>query len=425
MDLEAYNIRDSNSKYPGLFFADASIIENYGICPYIKYNSTADTVEYQDKQRYNFLQQTKDNGKQYFELLKKYDKKNLDNLKEQIDTIHIEFENWVGDTFVDYPLTSQFIDLLKCKSCNNNKTTVNNDSNIIYQFCKQTEIDFVTIVNKLYQRKFLVSKLLQPTTTTTGTGTTAFNIPEKVANWIRQYNTSYSNHKDLKNNHYKFVSSCQKVLLRILQTPSNQIGRYFKRWAALGSESQHERIESYYTDFAHTRSLPTNIVISLTNKTCEMLDSKQLKSQHIKWDTKLGIITNLLVEIEFNPISIKPILIHHRANSKKLVRNTSSKKAQQEEHKNEQQQQQQEQNTLKTKKRKNYSNNNYDDNNIETIPKERLDRLLLWVFALTNNQLTKSQAIDFVSKEVNNKHNNDYVAYKYEQMMSIFNKHLS
>jgi hypothetical protein len=342
MHEEEYNKYDSE-KIPGLLFFHETIIEKYGLCPFIDTNITdkSNTDEnitiiknQLEKSRKEWLDAQNDNGLLYYQLYNKlYEMTEVNNYYIENKKLEHNIDILISSSLSDsqneiYQWCIEFIEEythsgIKTKVLKDKFKTLIHKLSILYA---ETGLSIHDFLQKKYKQNIIINDLdIQSEQKINDKLKTIITIEEfdklldsytdNIQNLENQQKYIRNILKNLKNNFYLYVTN--KVNVDANNTNKDnkqqnfiQNGKYFKKWSQLTKDEQKERFYSYSEyyinknikniDNSNELYIQTKIE-NLTNLLDDIYKEKKLTSKDFKWNTKKGIIENIkYIEIDSN-----------------------------------------------------------------------------------------------------------------------------
>jgi hypothetical protein len=334
--LEDYNVRD-DPEYPGWTFLLSEVIKNYGICPFLNVHD-----EESHMRRIEWLQKQKDGGIIYFDAVKKlsdqkwiFDIENdLEMLREEIRQYvlkHINLLNNVNnvrhgddqnsnenynDQIINHDELVNSIRIRKEAKSQNKKVKEawNQSLQILNYIMVKKGIDFSKYINAVYGYVIRYKPPVAPNITIDTYFESLYN--QFVAT-LAKLNNSRNFVERQKEEAEQQLNSLIKENFQL-----EQIRRYHKKWSSLTFEKKEERVKSYCDWYARQNKYPIAFADTMKKFIMDKIETKELRVMDIKWDIKLGIITNVNITVtengEFELMKRAPrILKSPRRNQKK------------------------------------------------------------------------------------------------------------
>jgi len=289
--LSEYTSKDLEF-YPAWTFLLPDVTEVYGICPYLN----VDVVDCNDR-RIKWLHDTFDKGKTYYTLVS--DKRNGNKIDAEFEQDKIMLQKKVQDALQEYNVTNDnvtngWVDYnelieqvtFRATSKSINKQSKNiwiNTLSVIEDVSKGCNFDFLKYTKCMYnlhiRHKFITDDKSE------------LNV--LIDNCTKKYN--------------QYIKSCEKYsidkhesqerLVSLIKSnfQLDQIGRYFKRWSNLTLEKKNERIKSYLYWYIQNSNgeLDVNIIDQAYTFVQQKIKTKEIKTNDILWNSKLGVITSI------------------------------------------------------------------------------------------------------------------------------------
>ena len=349
IEIEKQYLLIDPEKLPGFLFFHKSIINKYGLCPFI----LCDTTEPERIQeslynsRKNWLNETVDNGKTYFDL---YDiivnKTEINQLKINEQNLNIYFENVLNDVLtesqkkkynesIEYLIQYVNTTIKTKKTKEIFKILINNISTLILE----TKLNIDLFLSIKYSCHIPINTLQKEDV----------ELPIDIQTYTfiyESFNEKVNNYKDIKESivsNERFVRNTTKNLQSELYEYINnkpttivkvkQEGKYHnKKWGELTTDEKNDRFNSFSQNFVETFLIASNLLDkkkkndtinilynlllqsyneanlpkkSKNTKKNRKVEPEQLpeqlpeqnivklKSKDIKWNIKSGIITKI------------------------------------------------------------------------------------------------------------------------------------
>lgn len=311
MEVEFEYDKNDSKKYPGRLFFHKSIIEKYGICPYIDTNENCET------NREMWLNSQEDGGQLYIDLYNRlYEHKDLQMLlisikeaetdmltsiysmisaseKESFNEIYEFFEEYSGQSVKTKRLKDRhknYINMLSVlqSSCNlplHEFLSVKFDTHVFVNEL-QNDNNYIENTNiNSAQILYIQNEFIK--------GLTIYK--EKKKEYITSSKYTTNTLRNLKNELYKYLSNTIEKVDNIQVVKSEQNGKYFKKWTDLNEEEKNERFESfskYYieTNIKHKKIDNENLTKVLADLLKDEYAKKNIVYRDLSWDVKRGFI---------------------------------------------------------------------------------------------------------------------------------------
>lgn len=299
--LEEYDSRDQPD-YPGWTFLLSDVVKEYGICPFLN----VDDEGCRDR-RLTWLQEQKDAGKIYFEAvsrlsdrrwlqdiedetfsLKKQIQQHVTNVVESLNEQSLSTEEG-ADNFIDHDSLIDSIRLRKeAKSQNKTvKEAWNKTLRSLDYIMLQRGVDFSKYISIIYG--YVIRYKPPPST----------NVDSEFEHLYNRYIATNSKLQSSRQYVEQQKEEAKQQLISLIKQnfQLDQVRRYHKKWSSLTSEKKEERIKSYCDWYARQNNKPLTFAETMKTFIMEKMESKELKVMDVKWDIKLGIITNVNISI--------------------------------------------------------------------------------------------------------------------------------
>jgi hypothetical protein len=313
MEIESeYDKRDS-SKYPGRLFLHKSIIEKYGMCPYIDANETC------EQNREAWLQSQQDSGQLYSELYNRLVlHQDLQGLlcsiegiesdilsfitscinateKESFNEIYAFFREYSGQSVKTKRIKDRhkhYINMLSvlqtcCHLPLHEFLSAKFDTHV---FVNEMQGNQVGIEKNRAQILYLQTEFEEKLTMYKKRKDEHLTSSKYVTNTVR----------NLKNELYKYLSKTMQVSDELQVAKSGQEGKYFKKWTLLTHEEKVERFETFAKYYVENNTInnPRNKTINktlehsgtLANLLKDAYTKKDIVYRDLSWDVKRGVI---------------------------------------------------------------------------------------------------------------------------------------
>lgn len=407
--LEEYSSLDV-VEYPGWTFLLSAVVKAYGICPYL------DVKDLESKERREtWLLNQSDKGEQYFDSVKKLldqgwistVERELDELRSlirgHVDKVIRELNEEVQNDLSEDPLAEnddnlimvnhdELIDNIRmrkeAKSQNKKvKQTWNQTIRALDFLVNRKGLDFSKYIHAIYG---YVVRYKPPLSASCQLDAEFESLYEKFNATVTQLNNCrlyFEKEKD--------EAEQQLVFLIKQNFQLDQVGRYYKKWSSLTQEKKEDRIKSYCDWYMRKNSRSISLADQMKKFIVDKLDSKELRIMDVKWDSKIGMITDVNVVLNeddtFELGKRAPRIL-------KSTRKTSKKKR-----------------------------DEMFQTDVEKLVMQRINRLLL--FELVKGQTLNKDII--VKTVVKNLHTRllpenqivDYVSAKYDELLETIRQH--
>lgn len=309
--IESDYIKIDPREFPAFLFFDKTIINKYGLCPYIipiseetlvesafvpitenqENNYNKDTTTYFLNNRIEWLQNTNDKGKLYYDLFDKIiNELEIKKLVQSQNNLDLYFTNCINDIFTEsqhklYKESIQFLkEYIECniktkKIKEKYKIVINNISTLVIE----TNLNVNTYLSLIYSCDIPINNL--PTTQSNITFkfiSDSFN--EKLLQYKEIKNSISSNIKFIKNTKNNLELELYEYLFN---KPKNiikpQIGKFFnKKLSSLTIDEKNDRFESFADYFVNKHLISTNLLqSSKKNDTITFLLNLLKKSHNV------------------------------------------------------------------------------------------------------------------------------------------------
>lgn len=415
--LEEYNARDLPD-YPGWTFLLSNVRKEYGICPYLNVND-----EESKRRRVSWLKDQPDGGTLYNEFVNKLlDQRWMSELESEMDVLRQRIRDYVHKIIDELNLESIVIE--KKSEDNNVKLS---DQEIFMQIDHDELIDNIKLRKEAKSQNKKIKESWNQTLRTldymvTKKGLDFSKYVHAVYGWIVRYKAPISSNEHLdaqfeslyerfnftvvKLSNFRFLLESEKEeaerqLASLIKQnfQLDQTGRYYKKWSSLTPEKKEERIKSYCDWYARKHNLPLTLSDGMKNFIVSKLESKELRIMDVKWDSKIGIITDVNINVTNDNDTFTYELGKRAPRILKSTRKTSKKKRDE---------------MFKSEE--------------EKIVLQRINRLLL--FELMKGQTLNKEII--VKSVVKNLHTRilpqsqiqDYISSKYDEVVDVIKENL-
>ena len=325
-ELEAYKQADDD-QLPGFVFLLPVVIEAYGICPFL--NVFDNDSLHEDRQKW--LHEQFDRGELYMRERNRMadgpaSTVHLDKEYEQLKTTLTE---WVANTInndleLEPDLFQSFDELqeafLKCKR----GKTVNKQSKELKQKITRT-MDAIMLsndgfdFNRYMQTIYGMQLKYKPPTSTIpgfrGASTYFVELCTKCATNRTQRERIVAARHNAEQTAWTQLAD---LIAKEFKLP--QSGRYFQKWSSLSEEKRNERILSYCEFYIREHRLPVHLDKPMFDAVLQRLEAKELRASDIKWETKRGVISDIVgMKYENGQFVVakRPILKQKRSSTKK------------------------------------------------------------------------------------------------------------
>jgi hypothetical protein len=298
---------------PGWTFFIPSIIESYGLCPYLN----VEDGEFKNR-RIKWITDSFDRGKFYYSIVEKSQKvysfsneknETVQKLKDTITfmvkdslveynkhVVQYNSQNTSDENFkhlVEYNELITSIEKRTLNSCMNKKSKSEwyDTLKIIDDIGKVCHYNFL-LYTKIIHDKHIRHKPI-------------FDISSEIQDKLEHIQSIFQLYDNESNNKNNLEQTCKSSLVELIKNnfQIDQIGKYFKRWSSLSIEKKAERIQSYIEWFIRENNLNFNFYDNIYKFVIEKLNSKELKVNDIKWNSRNGIITFINIVIDGNGVS--------------------------------------------------------------------------------------------------------------------------
>jgi hypothetical protein len=296
---------------PGIVFLHDSVIEEYGVCPYINIDCESEEIH---QKRSDWLTLQEDKGATYFKLYEQLfstketeelearlltiESQLLDTINKSLDSSQMEIYNATLQSFVCYCDCKIKTKIMKerLKGIVHNLSILKAESGLHIQeywgakYSVPVEVNELTSLAPTKHDFYLVevfNKLLE-------------EYKEAIDNIHTHKKFKDNTQRYLRNELYLFLTN-QKVFSSHRTVVAQQPGKYFRRWAILSKEEIDERFFSYavyYIDKtihnpspnAETKAL---LLENLSKLLQESYQSKEMIYRDLKWNTTKGMIEHI------------------------------------------------------------------------------------------------------------------------------------
>lgn len=292
MTIEKNYLLIDPPELPGFLFFDKNIINKYTLCPFIKANET-DTTETILANRKDFLNNTVDNGKLYYDLYDKIIKKTeIINVKQSYIDIQVYCENVMDESFNDSQKNVYKESLMYLKQYTDStiktkkikelfKILINNISTLVIE----TKLNIHVYLSLIYNCDIPINEMPNVEISIGIERLFIYESFNEKVNTLKQLKESISSKE-------RFITNTTKNLQLELyeylnNTPINiikQTGKYHnKKWNELSIDEKNDRFESFSNFFVESFLISTNLLdISQKNDTIKYLYNMLLQSQSVE-----------------------------------------------------------------------------------------------------------------------------------------------
>lgn len=314
--------------YPGYIFLHEKIIQMYGICPYVYVKpedfEKLDITEQLSNMRKDWLKQQSDLGNTYLELKNIIiDKCKWVILEKSIKMLEARIDEMFNEQlacserhtkmYADCVMFFEQFNSIKVKS-KKVREHYNKIINLLSQLCSETSIPFNVYLGSKYKINILINSLEEYNDNNKNL-LKSESIQNKV-NVLLKYDTilneyiaklnEFEQHKkfvnntntNLQNELYNYISKITENNFTEKQyeqkkAPSQQSGKYFRRWAVLSNDERNERFRSfavYFVEQLETQVEKCSLVDNLYNMLKKNYEDKNMVYRDFVWNTTKGII---------------------------------------------------------------------------------------------------------------------------------------
>lgn len=292
--IQNYELQDSPS-YPAWVFCVHQVVDAYGVCPYLK----LETME----QRKGWLEGSHDAGKVYFDLFQRLvrrsqlveleqicemDRANLDTFvrKQLDDNGFVSPSNDVDGVHpLDY-IVQSIIDYQthvthRTKAL---RTAYQRVMEFIDQILDKTGINFVRYVKIVHDTTFRYR---------CNAGSVPMNIEyERLCDALsRSQAQVYGEDNFIAKMRSEGAEKLASLMANDFEIQQN--GKYFKRWTMLSMEQKIERLVAFAATFIKKFNVDRDLVGDLSAFLEKAIVDGVIKTNCIKWSTKLGVIETI------------------------------------------------------------------------------------------------------------------------------------
>jgi hypothetical protein len=315
--LEEYNARDI-PEFPGWTFLLSNVVKEYGVCPYLNVND-----EESKKRRIDWLHNQPDKGVFYHEIVKKLlDQQWMAELENELDVLRQRIREYVHETIQTLNNES------KVAEENEDKSVDLSEQDLYMQINHDELIDNIKLRKEAKSQNKKVKESWNQTLRTldymvTKKGLDFSKYVHAVYGWIVRYkppittgdtldaqfeslyerfNKTVSQLSNFKFQLEKEKEDAEQQLATLIQKnfQLEQTGRYYKKWSSLTPEKKEERIKSYCDWYTRKHNLPISLSDDMKKFIVDKLESKDLRIMDVKWDSKIGIITDVNINVSMN-----------------------------------------------------------------------------------------------------------------------------
>lgn len=344
--LEEYNQSD-DPQYPGWTFLLSPIVRSYGICPYLNVRDMESK-----KRRTEWLGNQSDQGKLYHETVKKLlDQQWMADLENDLAVLRerirdhvlrvIQSLNEENQHLLDSPAALQFelngddvpividhdelIENIRkrkeAKSQNKKvKETWNQTLRVLNYLVVKKGLDFSKYIHAVYG---WVVRYKPPSIPDSE------ELDAQFESLYERFNSTVSKLNNFRYELEKEKEDAEHQLATLISQnfQLRQVGRYYKKWSSLTQEKKEERIKSYCDWYAREHNKPMSLADQMSRFIVDKLENKDLRIMDVKWDSKMGVITNINIVVQEEPDGSTSFDLGKRApRILKSARKTSKKK---------------------------------------------------------------------------------------------------
>ena len=314
---------------PGYLFLDEVVLNQYGLCPYIKMDLSGSDQDLHTVasntacQRKKWLQEQDDSGATYYALVEELlGEKERIMLSSKLQDCQESIEEIIRDTLT-CPQSEMFnscIELVnayisasvKTKKIKEKYNLLVDKLSTLNEECPLQLHEYIAIK---YDIQIVVNTDTCKPTKNCHTDKMHTFVSETFSNKLTEYSTlrdtlqkkmRYSTNvvKRLKNELYLYMTNQKNFYLKAKPKNVYQQGKYFKRWILLTEEERQERFKSFSSYYIDKYMVQEGIldsgeintmVESLQNLLIDAYASKQMIYRDYTWNSKKGFIENVKI----------------------------------------------------------------------------------------------------------------------------------
>ena len=294
-NLDEYSTNDV-VEHPGWAFLLGPVIKAYGICPFLNIHDEQCRIR-----RVTWLMDQPDKGKLYYDTLKEYiDGEDSQHMDQTLENLRTELINYVKNVLDELALPDNVTHDLLIENIKMRKEAKSHSQHV-KETWKQTircleyistkkGIDFGKYVRISYG--YVIQFKAPEITNPEDLDKTYVDMYEKYSALTNKVKNSRSIREKEKIEAEIYLSNLIKQDFKL-----NQVGRYFKKWASLSDVKKEERIKSYCDWYMRENNKYISCADDMKKWILEKLDKKELRIMDVKWDSKLGIITHVNMQM--------------------------------------------------------------------------------------------------------------------------------
>lgn len=318
LQLESKYLEKDPKQIPGILFLHNSVVEKYGVCPYIKIELQEETdteiTTRVEEERKQWLESQNDQGKMYYDLYESIiERKQINALVEEKEKLEVLIEQFIKDYLEEsqldiykdsVKLINEYISCqIKTKKIKERYKTFIHNLSILKA---ETGLDIATYLSIKHKHEIMINDIPCTSISKHSIQTqmlfeTQLESYKTCIDSMDQKEKYVSNTlRNLKNELYLFLTN--QGVDKSSNKQVRQVGKYFKRWSLLSEDEKRERFTSYVDYFIQKNVVQQNIledqnlpVLSdnLVNLLCSSYKEKTLIYRDMKWNTKGGMIENI------------------------------------------------------------------------------------------------------------------------------------
>ena len=300
------------AEYPGWTFLLSNVAKTYGICPYLDVKDP----ELRER-RVTWLQEQNDKGELYHDVVRKLldqgwiatVERDLDELramiKQYVNKSIRELNEEVEQELVDNPMVENDDSLIlvnhdelienirmrkEAKSQNKKvKQTWNQTLRALDFLVNRKGLDFSKYIHAIYG---YVVRYKPPISSGTQLDTEFESLYEKFNATVTKLNNSrlfFEKEKEEAEQQLAFLIKQDFQL--------DQVGRFYKKWSSLTQDKKDDRIKSYCDWYIRKNNKSISLSDKMKKFIVDKLESKELRIMDVKWDSKIGMITDVNIVV--------------------------------------------------------------------------------------------------------------------------------
>lgn len=299
-DLRQYNDCD-DSKHPAWTFLINEVVKTYGICPFLN-NQDEDSFQ----KRVEWLNSQKDKGQLYYEIVEKLTTPTfMEELEKHVVDLKNELTEYVQKMLKNVDSLDDDVQIIidhdKLVENIRLRKEAKSQTKMVKEIWNQTlrcldhivlsiGIDFTKYIQAVHG--YVVR--YKPPSLPEGK-----YVDSEFESLFERHSAAVAKMNNTKNMIEKEKEDAWRQLTTLIKNnfQVEQVRKYYKKWSSLTPDKKEDRIKSYCEWYARKNNKTMAFADQMATFIASKMDGKELRMMDIKWDIKLGIITDINIVV--------------------------------------------------------------------------------------------------------------------------------